>query len=122
CNFIFHSLLLLCANNRILVRSLCKALSVKCPSSHRFETVSWHFGDKNISTDEGERIHTCGKNLWFLPASLNDSGNYTLNLYLLFFLSSSFQHIFLGSGKLYCPNYNLYKNASNIKWYKVSII
>ncbi|XP_053164907.1 interleukin-1 receptor-like 1 [Hemicordylus capensis] len=104
------------------------------------ETVTWHHLGRDISTDEGARVHSVGKQLWFLPTSTEDSGNYTCFKHKYDPNTSETVRVTIqqhkqgicyyedalyietrgspGSGNIPCPSFNSYKDASDIKWYK----
>lgn len=57
-----------------------EALVVRCPHSVLSAKVTWHHTGtrKRIpEEEEGSRVFSKGIFLWFLPTSLEDSGNYT---------------------------------------------
>ncbi|XP_062982303.1 interleukin-1 receptor-like 1 [Elgaria multicarinata webbii] len=115
-----------------------EAFVVKCPPLD--SPVIWHLGDMNISTDPGARVHSSGRDLWFLPATANDSGTYTCatTMYLsnvsktlkvtihpseegiCFYEDSLYSGCVgsPGSGHIYCPSFYNYENATIFKWYK----
>ncbi|XP_066477428.1 interleukin-1 receptor-like 1 [Tiliqua scincoides] len=116
-----------------------EAFVVGCPQADPDDNVTWHFAETGISTDKGERVHSSGVKLWFLPTALQDSGNYTCkykddpnesktvsvkihpykkdNCYYkdALYIES------IGSpdsGRIPCPSLSNYKNASHVRWYK----
>uniref|UniRef100_A0ACB8FIZ0 Uncharacterized protein n=1 Tax=Sphaerodactylus townsendi TaxID=933632 RepID=A0ACB8FIZ0_9SAUR len=119
-----------------------EAFVVKCPDTEVNDTVTWHLSKTNttISTDETMRIYYSGMYLWFLPTSINDSGQYicvkqrsdsqtneTLSVKIHPYKNGicyygedlySYTSGIPGSGKIYCPSIDKYKNASDVKWYK----
>uniref|UniRef100_H9GCN2 Interleukin 1 receptor like 1 n=1 Tax=Anolis carolinensis TaxID=28377 RepID=H9GCN2_ANOCA len=103
-----------------------------------FSSMTWYLGDTSITTDKEARIHSSGSELWFLPAFTKDSGNYTcvdsedasievntVTIYprresMCYHENILYSEIVgsLGSGKIYCPTFYNYWNASAPKWYK----
>lgn len=57
-----------------------EALVIKCPERNSSVKVTWYRTDshKIIPTEEeGSRVFSIERFLWFLPTSREDSGNYT---------------------------------------------
>lgn len=57
-----------------------EALVIRCPLGNSAVNVTWYHTDtKKIipEEEEGSRIFSLGRFLWFLPNSVEDSGNYT---------------------------------------------
>ncbi|KAJ6667477.1 hypothetical protein lerEdw1_016598 [Lerista edwardsae] len=117
-----------------------EAFFVECPLD---DTVTWHFAETDISTDNGERVHSSGMKLWFLPTAPQDSGNYTCKQQAAPYETETVSVTILpykegkcyykdalyiesrgspGSGKISCPTFSDYENASDVKWYKVCMI
>ncbi|XP_060129392.1 interleukin-1 receptor-like 1 isoform X1 [Zootoca vivipara] len=111
-----------------------EAFVVRCPVH---DTVVWQRGDTTISTDKRARIHASGNELWFLPASVEDNGNYTCvhpeyaPKTMIVIINPKIKGtcyyedaLYLettgspGSAKIFCPSYNDYENASAMKWFK----
>ncbi|XP_077783735.1 interleukin-1 receptor-like 1 isoform X3 [Podarcis muralis] len=111
-----------------------EAFVVKCPVH---DTAVWKRGDTTISTDKRARIHASGNELWFLPASIEDNGNYTCihpeyapktmsviinpNIEGTCYYEDALYLETTGSprsAKIFCPSYNDYENASDMKWFK----
>ncbi|XP_060625717.2 interleukin-1 receptor-like 1 [Anolis sagrei] len=104
----------------------------------QLSSMTWYLGDTSISTDKEARMHSSGRELWFLPAFTKDSGNYTcvdsedafteINTVTIYPRRESicYHENMLysetvgspGSGKIYCPTFDYYRNASAPKWYK----
>lgn len=56
-----------------------EALVIKCPRWSSSVKVTWYHTDTSemIPAEEGSRIFSLERFLWFLPTSREDSGNYT---------------------------------------------
>ncbi|XP_062983740.1 interleukin-1 receptor-like 1 [Elgaria multicarinata webbii] len=115
-----------------------EAFVVKCPPLD--SPMTWRLGDKNISTDTGARVHSSGRDLWFLPATASDSGTYTCATTMYLSNVSKTLKVTIhpreegicfyedalylgrvgspGSGHIYCPSFYNYENATIFKWYK----
>uniref|UniRef100_A0A8C8APF7 Interleukin 1 receptor like 1 n=1 Tax=Otus sunia TaxID=257818 RepID=A0A8C8APF7_9STRI len=116
-----------------------EALVIKCPRWSSTVNVAWYHTDTNKiipAEEEGSRIFSLKRFLWFLPTSREDSGNYTcvirFNSTKLFNMSVQV-HPYkqgvcfpsqirypndTGRGKIVCPTIDNYKNATIIQWYK----
>ncbi|XP_074671221.1 interleukin-1 receptor-like 1 isoform X1 [Strix aluco] len=118
-----------------------EALVIKCPRWSSAVNVAWYHTDTNKiipAEEEGSRIFSLKRFLWFLPTSREDSGNYTCvtrfssNSTKLFNMSVQV-HPYkqgvcfpsqirypndTGRGKIVCPTIDNYKNATIIQWYK----
>uniref|UniRef100_A0A8C0FKE0 Interleukin 1 receptor like 1 n=1 Tax=Bubo bubo TaxID=30461 RepID=A0A8C0FKE0_BUBBB len=116
-----------------------EALVIKCPRWSSAVNVAWYHMDTNKiipAEEEGSRIFSLKRFLWFLPTSREDSGNYTcvtrFNSTKLFNMSVQV-HPYkqgvcfpsqirypndTGRGKIVCPTIDNYKNATIIQWYK----
>uniref|UniRef100_A0A8D0EES3 Interleukin 1 receptor like 1 n=1 Tax=Strix occidentalis caurina TaxID=311401 RepID=A0A8D0EES3_STROC len=116
-----------------------EALVIKCPRWSSAVNVAWYHTDTNKiipAEEEGSRIFSLKRFLWFLPTSRQDSGNYTcvtrFNSTKLFNMSVQV-HPYkqgvcfpsqirypndTGRGKIVCPTIDNYKNATIIQWYK----
>ncbi|XP_028631294.1 interleukin-1 receptor type 1 isoform X3 [Grammomys surdaster] len=109
-------------------------------------TIIWYKNDSKtpISTDRDSRIHQQNGHLWFVPAKLEDSGDYycmvrnttyclktkiTVNVLendpsLCYNTQASFpQRLFISeNGRLVCPYLGLFKDENselpNVQWYK----
>ncbi|XP_068536227.1 interleukin-1 receptor-like 1 isoform X7 [Anas acuta] len=118
-----------------------EALVVKCPRRNSAVKVTWYHTDtKKIipEEEEGSRIFSLGRFLWFLPNSVEDSGNYTCvthypnNSTKEFNMSVKVHPYKEGicfpsrilypndtrRGRIVCPTFDNYKNATMIQWYK----
>ncbi|XP_050188872.1 interleukin-1 receptor-like 1 isoform X3 [Myiozetetes cayanensis] len=118
-----------------------EALVIKCPKRSSSVKVTWYHMDTNKiipAEEEGSRIFSLERFLWFLPTSREDSGNYTCVTYLSRNRTKSFNvsvqvHSYkqaicfpsqirypndTGRGKIVCPTIDNYKNATIIQWYK----
>ncbi|XP_005013476.1 interleukin-1 receptor-like 1 isoform X1 [Anas platyrhynchos] len=118
-----------------------EALVVKCPRRNSAVKVTWYHTDtKKIipEEEEGSRIFSLGRFLWFLPNSVEDSGNYTCvthypnNSTKEFNMSVKVHPYKEGicfpsrilypnntrRGEIVCPTFDNYKNATMIQWYK----
>ncbi|XP_053165630.1 interleukin-1 receptor type 1-like isoform X2 [Hemicordylus capensis] len=114
-----------------------------CPlkSAQSNYTVSWYREGSNtpVTTNNYSRVHQRGDLLWFIPASMEDSGHYDcvvngnsgnkltlfvcennddfcLNQYMIYP-----QKISATSGKLVCPNIESFTNKTTtcvLQWYK----
>ncbi|XP_074715202.1 interleukin-1 receptor-like 1 isoform X5 [Strix uralensis] len=118
-----------------------EALVIKCPRWSSAVNVAWYHTDTNKiipAEEEGSRIFSLKRFLWFLPTSREDSGNYTC---VTRFSSNSTKWFNMsvqvhpykqgvcfpsqirypndtGRGKIVCPTIDNYKNATIIQWYK----
>ncbi|KAM9204574.1 interleukin-1 receptor-like 1 isoform 1-T1 [Mergus octosetaceus] len=118
-----------------------EALVVKCPRGNSAVKVTWYHTDtKKIipEEEEGSRIFALGRFLWFLPNSAEDSGNYTC---ITHYLNNSTKEFNMSvkvhpykegicfpsrilypndtrRGRIVCPTFDNYKNATMIQWYK----
>ncbi|XP_077199679.1 interleukin-1 receptor-like 1 isoform X2 [Paroedura picta] len=119
-----------------------EAFAVKCPDTEDDERVTWHLLKMNrtIPTDGRKRIYSSGIYLWFLPVSPKDSGNYicvkhksdsqineTVSVTIHPYKKGTFYYpedLYSytsgspGSGTIYCPSIDKYKNPSDVRWYK----
>lgn len=118
-----------------------EALVVRCPHSDLSAKVTWHHTGtrKRIpEEEEGSRVFSKGIFLWFLPTSLEDSGNYTcvinypdgskkerkMNVQVhpykqgTCFPSRILYANETRKGKISCPTFRNYENATIIQWYK----
>ncbi|KFU89774.1 Interleukin-1 receptor-like 1, partial [Chaetura pelagica] len=118
-----------------------EALVIKCPRWSSSVKTTWYYTDTNKiipSEEEGSRIFSLNRFLWFLPTSREDSGNYTCvilfsNNHTKSFNMSVQVHPYkkgvcfpsqirypndTGRGKIVCPTIDNYKNATIIQWYK----
>uniref|UniRef100_A0A8C8SH23 Interleukin 1 receptor like 1 n=1 Tax=Pelusios castaneus TaxID=367368 RepID=A0A8C8SH23_9SAUR len=109
-----------------------EALVVKCPRRYPDRTVKWYHTQTNqlIPAEEGARIHSSGRFLWFLPTSKEDSGNYTCSTVSLMVYPYKQEVCFpaqirypndtgtLTSGRIVCPTIDNYENATIVKWHK----
>ncbi|NXS63862.1 ILRL1 protein, partial [Brachypteracias leptosomus] len=118
-----------------------EALVINCPQRKSSVKVTWYHTDTNKTIpveDEGARIFSLERYLWFLPTSRGDSGNYSCVIHFsnnrtkLFNMSVQV-HPYkqgvcfpsqirypndTGRGKIVCPTIDNYKNAVIIQWYK----
>ncbi|XP_077152735.1 interleukin-1 receptor-like 1 [Ranitomeya variabilis] len=116
-----------------------EAYVIQCTEDRSIRTnVTWYRKTQSqpISSNESDRVHSTGNNLWFLPTSLNDTGIYlcfliyqnsnysneitlkihpklcpSLVLYGLLQVSSPSFHVV-------CPYIHLYDIKMTIIWYK----
>ncbi|XP_010201492.2 interleukin-1 receptor-like 1 isoform X1 [Colius striatus] len=118
-----------------------EALVIKCPPWSSTVKVTWYHTDTNKiipAEEEGSRIFSLKRFLWFLPTSREDSGNYTCVIHFSNNRTKSFKmsvqvHPYkqgvcfpsqirypndTGRGKIVCPTIDNYKNATIIQWYK----
>ncbi|XP_074839366.1 interleukin-1 receptor-like 1 [Carettochelys insculpta] len=120
-----------------------EALVVKCPNRDRpNRTIKWYHTQTNqlIPAEEGGRIHSSGRFLWFLPTTKEDSGNYTCvshkNKCTMQSAISVMVYPYkpgicfpsqirypndtgtLTSGRIVCPTIDNYENATIVEWYK----
>ncbi|XP_009470866.1 PREDICTED: interleukin-1 receptor-like 1 isoform X2 [Nipponia nippon] len=118
-----------------------EALVIKCPPWSSSVKVTWHHTASNKiipAEEEGSRIFSLNRFLWFLPTSREDSGNYTCVIHFSNNRTKSFNmsvqvHPYkqgvcfpsqirypndTGRGKIVCPTIDNYKNATIIQWYK----
>ncbi|XP_053866158.1 interleukin-1 receptor-like 1 isoform X3 [Malaclemys terrapin pileata] len=119
-----------------------EALVVKCPQDCQNRTVKWYHTQTNqlIPAEEGGRIHSSGRFLWFLPTSKEDSGNYTCVTHYSNYTKQSTVSVMvylhkqgicfpsqirypndtgtLTSGRIVCPTIDNYEKATIVKWYK----
>nr|XP_006127707.1 interleukin-1 receptor-like 1 [Pelodiscus sinensis] len=120
-----------------------EALVVKCPRDRPNRTITWYHTQTNlpIPAEEGERIFSSGRFLWFLPTAKEDSGTYTC--FVCDFSKCTMPSTVsvmvypykrgicfpsrirypndtgtLTSGKIVCPTIDNYENATIVKWYK----
>ncbi|XP_032907005.1 interleukin-1 receptor-like 1 [Catharus ustulatus] len=118
-----------------------EALVIKCPKWSSSVKFTWYRMDthKRIpAEEEGSRIFSIQKFLWFLPTSREDSGNYTCVTRLSTNRTKSYNvsvqvHSYkpggcfpirthypneTGRGKVTCPTIDNYENATVVQWYK----
>ncbi|XP_071426072.1 interleukin-1 receptor-like 1 isoform X1 [Pithys albifrons albifrons] len=118
-----------------------EALVVKCPKWSSSVKFTWYHMDTNKiipAEEEGSRIFSLERFLWFLPTSREASGNYTCVTHLSKNRTKSFNvsvqvHSYkqgvcfpsqirypndTGRGKIVCPTIDNYKNATIVQWYK----
>ncbi|XP_025068952.1 interleukin-1 receptor-like 1 isoform X1 [Alligator sinensis] len=119
-----------------------EAFVVKCPKRNSL-TFKWYHmeGNKTIPADEGARIHSSGRFLWFLPTAKEDSGYYTcVTQYSNNLTTHSRVSVMVYpyerdicfpsqirypkdtgtfiSGRVVCPTIDNYENATLVHWYK----
>ncbi|XP_025958939.1 interleukin-1 receptor-like 1 [Dromaius novaehollandiae] len=117
------------------------ALVIKCPPPSSYVRVTWyHTETKKIipAEEEGSRTFSLKRLLWFLPTSREDSGNYTCVVHYSNNITKEFNvsvqvHPYkqgicfpsqirypndTGRGKIICPTFDNYKNATIVQWYK----
>ncbi|XP_041896035.1 interleukin-1 receptor-like 1 isoform X6 [Corvus kubaryi] len=117
------------------------ALVIKCPKWSSSMKVTWYRMDTNKiipAEEEGSRVFSIERFLWFLPTSREDSGNYTCITHFSSNRTRSYNmsvqvHSYkpgecfpsqirypndTGRGKIVCPTIDNYKNATIIQWYK----
>ncbi|XP_030311775.1 interleukin-1 receptor-like 1 isoform X1 [Calypte anna] len=118
-----------------------EAFVIKCPKWSSSVQVTWYHTDTNKiipAEEEGSRIFSVNRFLWFLPTSREDSGNYTCVIRFSNNRTRSFNmsvqiHPYkqgvcfpsqirypndTGRGKIVCPTIDNYENATIIQWYK----
>ncbi|XP_048182081.1 interleukin-1 receptor-like 1 isoform X2 [Corvus hawaiiensis] len=118
-----------------------EALVIKCPKWSSSMKVTWYRMDTNKiipAEEEGSRVFSIERFLWFLPTSREDSGNYTCVTHFSSNRTKSYNmsvqvHSYkpgecfpsqirypndTGRGKIVCPTIDNYKNATIIQWYK----
>ncbi|NXC15079.1 ILRL1 protein, partial [Corythaeola cristata] len=118
-----------------------EALVIKCPRWSSSVKVTWYHTDTNEiipAEEEGSRIFSFKRFLWFLPTSREDSGNYTCVTHFSNNRTKPFNmsvqvHPYkqgvcfpsqirypndTGRGKIVCPTIDNYNNATIIQWYK----
>ncbi|XP_040440615.1 interleukin-1 receptor-like 1 isoform X1 [Falco naumanni] len=118
-----------------------EALVIKCPRWNSSLKVTWYHTNTNKiipAEEEGSRIFSLERFLWFLPSSRDDAGNYTCVIHFSNNRTKSFNmnvqvHPYkpgvcfpsqirypndTGRGKIVCPTIDNYKNATIIQWYK----
>ncbi|XP_009692958.1 PREDICTED: interleukin-1 receptor-like 1 isoform X2 [Cariama cristata] len=118
-----------------------EALVIKCPRWSSSVKVTWYHTDTNKiipAEEEGSRVFSLKRFLWFLPTSREDSGNYSCVIRFSNNRTKSFNmslqvHPYkqgvcfpsqirypndTGRGKIVCPTIDNYKNATIIQWYK----
>ncbi|OWK58224.1 Interleukin-1 receptor-like 1 [Lonchura striata] len=118
-----------------------EALVIKCPKWNSPVKITWYHTDtlKIIpAEEEGSRVFSIDKFLWFLPTSREDSGNYTCVTHFSSNRTKSYNvsvqvHSYkpgecfqspirypndTGRGKIVCPTIDNYKNATIVQWYK----
>ncbi|KAM6213422.1 interleukin-1 receptor-like 1 [Sarcoramphus papa] len=118
-----------------------EALVIKCPRWSSSVKFTWYHADTNKIIpveEEGSRIFSLKRFLWFLPTSREDSRNYTCVIHFSNNRTKSFNmsvqvHPYkqgvcfpsqirypndTGRGKVVCPTIDNYKNATIIQWYK----
>ncbi|NXS96045.1 ILRL1 protein, partial [Jacana jacana] len=116
-----------------------EALVIKCPRWS--SSVSWYHTNTNKiipAEEEGSRIFSLNRFLWFLPTSREDSGNYTCIIHFsnnrtklinvtvqvhpykqgVCFPSQIRYPNDTGRGRIVCPTIDNYKNAIITQWYK----
>ncbi|XP_068780972.1 interleukin-1 receptor-like 1 isoform X4 [Struthio camelus] len=117
------------------------ALVIKCPPRSSYVRITWYHTDSNKiipAEEDGSRIFSSKRFLWFLPTSREDSGNYTCVIHYsnngtkefnisvqvhpykqgICFPSQIRYPNNTGRGKIVCPTFDNYKNATIIQWYK----
>ncbi|KGL84771.1 Interleukin-1 receptor-like 1, partial [Tinamus guttatus] len=116
------------------------ALVIKCPPL-TYVRVTWYHTETNKiipAEEKGSRIFSLERFLWFLPTSREDSGNYTCITHYSNNVTKKF-HISVqvhpekqaicfpsdirypnetGKGRIVCPTFGNYKNATIVQWYK----
>ncbi|XP_009881381.1 PREDICTED: interleukin-1 receptor-like 1 isoform X2 [Charadrius vociferus] len=118
-----------------------EALVIKCPRRSSSVKVTWYHTATNQmipEEEEGSRIFSSERFLWFLPISREDSGNYTCVIHFsnnrtksvnmnvqvhpykqgICFPSQIRYPNETGRGRIVCPTIDNYKNATIIQWYK----
>ncbi|XP_041324450.1 interleukin-1 receptor-like 1 isoform X2 [Pyrgilauda ruficollis] len=118
-----------------------EALVVKCPKSSSSVKITWYRTDTHKvipAEEEGSRVFSIERFLWFLPTSRDDSGNYTCVTHFSSNRTKSYNvsvqvHSYkpgecfpsqirypndTGKGKVVCPTIDNYKNATIVQWYK----
>ncbi|XP_021146262.2 interleukin-1 receptor-like 1 isoform X5 [Columba livia] len=118
-----------------------EALVIKCPQWSSSVKFTWYHMDTSKiipAEEEGSRVFSSKRFLWFLPTSREDSGNYTCVIHFSNNRTKSFDmsvHVHpykrgicfpsqirypndTGRGKIVCPTIDNYKNATIIQWYK----
>ncbi|XP_032852968.1 interleukin-1 receptor-like 1 isoform X3 [Tyto alba] len=118
-----------------------EALVIKCALWSSAVNVTWYHTDTNKiipAEEEGSRIFSLKRFLWFLPTSREDSGNYTCVIHfsdnrMKLFNMSVQVHPYkqgvcfpsqirypndTGRGRIVCPTIDNYENATIIQWYK----
>uniref|UniRef100_A0A8C7EC21 Interleukin 1 receptor like 1 n=1 Tax=Nothoprocta perdicaria TaxID=30464 RepID=A0A8C7EC21_NOTPE len=117
------------------------ALVIKCPPWSSYVRITWYHTKTNKiipAEEEGSRIFSFKRFLWFLPTSREDSGNYTCVAHYSNNVTKEF-HISVqvhpdkqaicfpsqirypndtGKGRIVCPTFDNYKNATIVQWYK----
>ncbi|XP_053166293.1 interleukin-1 receptor type 1-like isoform X2 [Hemicordylus capensis] len=141
---LYFTLLLACFSvseaREIWIAMENEAFAVDCPDTLSSEIVTWHHLGEHISTDKRARVHSVGKQLWFLPTFTEDSGDYNCIKHKYDPNTSETVRVTIqqhrqgicyyedalyietrgssGSGRIPCPSFHSYKDASDIKWYK----
>ncbi|XP_075282552.1 interleukin-1 receptor-like 1 isoform X2 [Opisthocomus hoazin] len=118
-----------------------EALVIKCPRWSSSVKITWYHTESNKiipAEEEGSRIFSFTRFLWFLPTSREDSGNYTCVIQFSNNRTKSFNmsvQVYpykqgvcfpsqirypndTGRGKIVCPTIDNYKNATIVQWYK----
>ncbi|XP_041274069.1 interleukin-1 receptor-like 1 isoform X2 [Onychostruthus taczanowskii] len=118
-----------------------EALVIKCPKSSSSVKITWYRTDTHKvipAEEEGSRVFSIERFLWFLPTSRDDSGNYTCVTHFSSNRTKSYNvsvqvHSYkqgecfpsqirypndTGKGKVVCPTIDNYKNATIVQWYK----
>ncbi|XP_064264102.1 interleukin-1 receptor-like 1 isoform X1 [Passer domesticus] len=118
-----------------------EALVIKCPKWSSSVKITWYRTDTHKvipAEEEGSRVFSIERFLWFLPTSREDSGNYTCVTHFPSNRTKSYNvsvqvHSYkpgecfpsrirypndTGRGKIVCPTIDNYKNATIVQWYK----
>ncbi|KAM6438385.1 interleukin-1 receptor-like 1 [Rhynochetos jubatus] len=118
-----------------------EALVIKCPRWSSSVKITWYHTNTNKlipEEEEGSRIFSLKRFLWFLPTSREDSGNYICVIRFSNNRTKSFNmsvHVHpykqgvcfpsqirypndTGRGKIVCPTIDNYENATIVQWYK----
>ncbi|XP_039912984.1 interleukin-1 receptor-like 1 isoform X1 [Hirundo rustica] len=118
-----------------------EALVIKCPKWSPSVKITWYRMDTHEmipAEEEGSRVFSIERFLWFLPTSREDSGNYTCVTHFSSNRTKSHNmsvqvHSYkpgecfpsrihypneTGRGKIACPTIDNYKDATIVQWYK----
>ncbi|XP_066427685.1 interleukin-1 receptor-like 1 isoform X2 [Molothrus aeneus] len=118
-----------------------EALVIKGPKWISSVNITWYRTDthkKIPAEEEGSRVFSIERFLWFLPTSREDSGNYTCVTHFSSNRTKSYNvsvqvHSYKPGecfpsrirypndtrrGKIVCPTIDNYKNATIVQWYK----
>ncbi|XP_073526601.1 interleukin-1 receptor-like 1 [Phyllobates terribilis] len=137
CRFVLLASLFSFSSSVIMDANEGEAYVIQCTNDMSIKAnVTWYrqAHSELISSNESDRVHSTGNNLWFLPTSFDDTGiyfcilieynwspNFTLKIHpklcssLVLYEPLRFSSL---SYHIVCPDIDLYDNKTTIIWYK----